>query len=108
LLLGGQEKDIPFDEMADCIVKSSIVRHAVLMGETTKAIERSLRGKAFDAISHAASLEEAVSVAASYAQPGDAVLLSPACASFDMFKDYEDRGRQFKRIVQERKENGHE
>ncbi|MGI6634051.1 MAG: UDP-N-acetylmuramoyl-L-alanine--D-glutamate ligase [Christensenellales bacterium] len=108
LLLGGQEKDIPFDEMADCIVKSSIVRHAVLMGETAKAIERSLRGKAFDAISHAATLEEAVSVAASYAQPGDAMLLSPACASFDMFKDYEDRGRQFKRIVQERKENGHE
>ncbi|MEZ5505388.1 MAG: hypothetical protein R3F38_05170 [Gammaproteobacteria bacterium] len=42
-----------------------------------------------------ASLQEAVSVAADIAQPGDVVLLSPACASLDMFKNYEDRGDQF-------------
>ena len=47
----------------------------------------------------ASSLEEAVRIAAEQAQSGDVVLLSPACASFDMFKDFEDRGRKFKEAV---------
>jgi UDP-N-acetylmuramoylalanine--D-glutamate ligase len=47
----------------------------------------------------AASLEEAVRIAAEQAALGDVVLLSPACASFDMFKDFEDRGRKFKEAV---------
>jgi len=53
----------------------------------------------FDRVSHAATLREAVEAAAQGASPGDVVLLSPACASFDMFADYQDRGRQFKALV---------
>jgi UDP-N-acetylmuramoylalanine--D-glutamate ligase len=49
---------------------------------------------------HAASMEEAVNLAAARANPGDAVLLSPACASFDMFKDYEHRAAVFREAVQ--------
>ena len=45
------------------------------------------------------SIEEAIAQSASIAQPGDTVLLSPCCASFDLFKSYEDRGEQFKAIV---------
>jgi UDP-N-acetylmuramoylalanine--D-glutamate ligase len=48
----------------------------------------------------AATLREAVELAAREAQPGEVILLSPACASFDMFADYQDRGRQFKALVQ--------
>ena len=53
----------------------------------------------FDRISHAATLRDAVELAVRQASPGDVVLLSPACASFDMFMDYHDRGRQFKALV---------
>ncbi|MDQ1290340.1 MAG: UDP-N-acetylmuramoylalanine--D-glutamate ligase [Nitrospirota bacterium] len=54
----------------------------------------------FPAISRAASLKEAVQAAADSATSGGVVLFSPACASFDMFADYQDRGRQFKALVQ--------
>jgi UDP-N-acetylmuramoylalanine--D-glutamate ligase len=50
-------------------------------------------------MSEAATLRDAVDLAAQGASPGDVVLLSPACASFDMFADYQDRGRQFKALV---------
>ncbi len=53
----------------------------------------------YKAISRAGSLREAVEAAYAMAKPGWNVLLSPACASFDMFKDYEERGRVFKEIV---------
>ena len=51
-------------------------------------------------MTEAQSLSEAVELAAGEAAPGDVVLMSPACASFDMFRDYQDRGRQFKAAVQ--------
>jgi len=50
-------------------------------------------------MTEAATLRDAVDLAAQGASPGDVVLLSPACASFDMFADYQDRGRQFKALV---------
>ncbi|MBQ8536695.1 MAG: UDP-N-acetylmuramoyl-L-alanine--D-glutamate ligase, partial [Clostridia bacterium] len=57
----------------------------------------------YSRIHHAATLEDSVNTARSLAQPGGTVLLSPACASFDMFKDYEERGRVFKQIVNQLK-----
>jgi UDP-N-acetylmuramoylalanine--D-glutamate ligase len=54
----------------------------------------------YQAIDRPKSLQEAVELAASNASAGDVVLMSPACASFDMFADYQDRGRQFKGAVQ--------
>ena len=56
--------------------------------------------KGYQGIERAGTLREAVEFAASEAVAGDVVLLSPACASFDMFTDYQDRGRQFKALVQ--------
>jgi len=55
--------------------------------------------KGVASMSEAATLRDAVDLAAQGASPGDVVLLSPACASFDMFADYQDRGRQFKALV---------
>ena len=70
----------------------------ILIGEATPLIAQAMTG--FPAISRAASLKEAVQAAADNAAEGGVVLFSPACASFDMFADYQDRGRQFKALVQ--------
>jgi UDP-N-acetylmuramoylalanine--D-glutamate ligase len=64
-------------------------------------IEKSLRKAGYRSIHHAGSMHEAVELARSLAGKGWNVLLSPACASFDMFKDYEERGWIFKQIVNE-------
>ncbi|MCK4410553.1 MAG: UDP-N-acetylmuramoyl-L-alanine--D-glutamate ligase, partial [Candidatus Eisenbacteria sp.] len=69
----------------------------VLIGEAAQKMERTFEGAV--PIERAASLGEAVLAAHRAAAPGDVVLLSPACASFDMFDDFEDRGRQFKDLV---------
>ncbi len=99
ILLGGQDKGTPFDQLAAAIRHSAFVRHAVLLGETAQEIGRCLSVEGFDSITHAASLQEAVLLARDLAGDGYTVLLSPACASFDMFEDYEQRGRMFKDIV---------
>lgn len=69
----------------------------VLIGEARQKIRATLNGSF--TYEDADSMEEAVRVASIHAEPGDLVLLSPGCASFDMFRDYEDRGRQFKEFV---------
>jgi UDP-N-acetylmuramoylalanine--D-glutamate ligase len=74
------------------------VEAVVLMGASADLLEESLRNHR--KMVRAANLEEAVELAAGLARPGGVVLLSPAYKSFDMFKDYEDRGRQFKAAVQ--------
>ncbi len=99
ILLGGQDKGTSFRDLASCIRQSPWIRHAVLIGETAKDIEVSLKELDFTAISRAGNLQDAVQIARKHAAPGSAVLLSPACASFDMFDDYEQRGRIFKDIV---------
>jgi len=67
--------------------------------ETANKIAECARRHGFNQILMVESLEEAVKVASSKAEDGDAVLLSPACASWDMFKSYEERGRMFKDFV---------
>jgi len=72
-------------------------RAAVVIGEAADSIARAIGDRL--PVHRAASMEEAVRVGASLARPGDAVLLSPACSSFDMFRDYEHRGDEFVRAV---------
>lgn len=74
------------------------VKVALLIGETKNKIYESLKGTDAKML-FPLNMEEAVKTAFELSGPGDVVLLSPACASFDMFKDYVDRGNTFKKIV---------
>ena len=78
------------------------VRALVLIGRSAPEIEAAARAAGFENIVRAGTLAEAVTLAAGLAQAGDTVLLAPACASFDMFQDFEDRGDQFKALVRAR------
>ena len=75
------------------------MKYLVLLGATKEKIAQTARDCGFENIIMTESLEEAVKVCAAHAKPGDAVLLSPACASWDMFPSYEVRGRRFKELV---------
>ncbi|MBR4359374.1 MAG: UDP-N-acetylmuramoyl-L-alanine--D-glutamate ligase [Clostridia bacterium] len=99
MILGGYDKHVSFDPLAEEIVKTPLIEHCVLIGVTAPQIEAALRKAGYTAIRHAASMQEAVETCRSLAKRGSNVLLSPACASFDMFQDYEQRGRVFKEIV---------
>ena len=103
IILGGYDKHTSFDPLSREIINSPMIRHAVLIGETAGLIRHSLERVGFSGITDAGTLREAVESARKIADKGWCVLLSPACASFDMFKDYEERGRVFKEIVRELK-----
>ncbi|MEP6788213.1 MAG: UDP-N-acetylmuramoyl-L-alanine--D-glutamate ligase [Acidobacteriota bacterium] len=95
LILGGRGKNAPYAPLVQLIESS--VRSLILIGEDADNIESQLSGVA--PITRAHSLEEAVRDGLAQAEGGDAVLLAPACASFDMFKSFEERGEVFKRAV---------
>jgi len=95
LIAGGRDKGGDFARLRGPILRRT--KRVILIGEAAGRLRAALSG--FDRISGAGSLREAVEVAAREAVPGDVVLLSPACASFDMFADYRDRGQQFKELV---------
>lgn len=95
LIAGGRDKDGDFSALKDLVREK--VKAMILIGEAAGKIEKALTG-ATD-IFHEEGLAAAVAKARALASKGDAVLLSPACASFDMFRDFEDRGRQFKEAV---------
>lgn len=101
LLLGGRDKDLPWDELARLVHQR--VRAVVLFGEAAGLIEKALgsvkKGETLQVISRCNSLEEAVREAAKLIRPGDTVLLSPGCTSFDAFKDFEERGEHFRKLV---------
>lgn len=97
LIAGGQGKGADFSEFADRLVERT--RAVVLIGEAADEIEQALAGRM--PVQRAANLEAAVRAAAALACSGDSVLLSPACASFDMFSNYQARGESFVRAVQE-------
>ena len=100
LILGGYDKHACFDPLSRLIMeKQDIIRETVLIGETAPQIEESLQRAGYDHILRAGTLKEAVELCRQVAGDGWNVLLSPACASFDMFRDYEERGRVFKKIV---------
>jgi UDP-N-acetylmuramoylalanine--D-glutamate ligase len=98
LILGGSLKGESFDELAEGLPAS--VRSIDLIGEATEAIAASL-GRAGRPFRRSRDLATAVGAAAGDAEPGDVVLLSPACASYDQFHDFEERGETFRRLVRE-------
>jgi UDP-N-acetylmuramoylalanine--D-glutamate ligase len=95
LLLGGRDKGNDYSRLVD-LVKNQ-VRAIIALGESAEIVENAFRGTTV--IKRASSMDEAVSTAHFLALPGDVVLLSPACASFDWFENYEHRGRVFKEFV---------
>ena len=102
LIAGGYDKKISFDELADCIVNN--VKRLILIGVTADKIEEAVRNKIElsengPEIVRCESLEEAVKTS-SQAKSGEIVLLSPACASFDMFDNFEKRGEAYHKLVQ--------
>jgi len=99
LLAGGQGKGADFSGLAAGL--DAHVRAVVLLGEAAEEIEIALQGKV--ATQRAFDMFDAVRQAAALAVPGDTVLLSPACASFDMFEDYQQRGEAFMQAVRELK-----
>ena len=95
LILGGRGKNAPYAPLIGLIESS--VRSLILVGEDADNIESQLKGRAD--IIRADSIEDAVKKGFEAAASGDAVLLAPACASFDMFKSFEERGQVFKAAV---------
>ena len=97
LIAGGYDKHSEFDEWIESF--GGKVRYLVLIGQTRDKIAECAKRHGFNDIMYAEDLQEAVQVCASYANPGDNVLLSPACASWGQFKNFEERGRKFKEFV---------
>jgi UDP-N-acetylmuramoylalanine--D-glutamate ligase len=97
VIAGGKDKGSDYAELGRAFVRHA--KHVVLIGADAAIIENAARAAGFDKISHAGSMEDAVLAAWHLAVAGDTVVLSPGCASFDMFNDFEHRGRVFKSAV---------
>jgi UDP-N-acetylmuramoylalanine--D-glutamate ligase len=96
LLLGGRHKGEPYSALADELRRTA--RAVIAYGESAPIVESDLDG-VVPVERLGSSFEDVLARAREIAQPGDAVLLSPACSSYDMFDNYEQRGREFKRIA---------
>lgn len=104
LIAGGYDKHLSYDELGEQIPEK--VKSLVLMGATADKIETAVRAASSyregnPAIYRVASMEEAVALCDTLAQNGDIVTMSPASASFDLYRNFEERGNHFKRLVQE-------
>jgi UDP-N-acetylmuramoylalanine--D-glutamate ligase len=107
LIAGGYDKQLPFNEFAE--IAAEKCRAVYLLGATAEKIEDAFnqvrlerkKHTDFPIIKRVSDLAEAVNLARSVALSGEVVLLSPACASYDMFRNYEERGRLFKTLVSE-------
>jgi len=102
LIAGGYDKHTDFMPLFEGFTDQ--IRHVILIGDTAQQLADTAEKAGYTAISRAGTFREAVEAAYALGKPGWNVLLSPACASFDMFKDYEERGRIFKEIVRSLKE----
>ncbi|MDR3195134.1 MAG: UDP-N-acetylmuramoyl-L-alanine--D-glutamate ligase [Tannerella sp.] len=96
LILGGTDKGNDYSEIEPVVMKKA--RALIFLGADNTKLHEFFDGKVTQ-IEDARSMEEAVHIACRLAEKGDTVLLSPCCASFDLFKSYEDRGTQFKTCV---------
>ena len=103
LLLGGRDKNLPWEKLARVLHRR--VKHVVLFGEAGPMIESVIgvpgQEDSLQSVSRTATLEEAVALAAQYAQAGDVVLLSPGGTSYDAFIDFEARGESYRKWVNE-------
>lgn len=94
LIAGGMDKGSNFDELLE--TAKSYVKSLVLLGETASNIENCAKNKGFNDIHIVKDMEEAVKTSYEISKSGDIVLLSPACASWDMYESFEVRGKDFK------------
>jgi UDP-N-acetylmuramoylalanine--D-glutamate ligase len=94
-ILGGSLKGVGFTGLRDAL--ASRAKGAYLIGEAAPRLAEDLRGAA--PLIEAGDLSTAVALAENAAEPGDVILLSPACASYDQYRDYEERGEQFRSLV---------
>ncbi|BAE80921.1 UDP-N-acetylmuramoylalanine--D-glutamate ligase [Chlamydia felis Fe/C-56] len=95
VIMGGRNKESNFTSLIPVLTQT--VKHIVAMGECRKEIAQALSSSL--PLTQARDLQEAVSIAQSIAQPGDVILLSPGCASFDQFRSFEERGDCFRQLV---------
>ena len=95
LILGGRDKGASYEVLIPHMLPRC--KQVLTIGESMDKIERELHGAL--PLTRCETLDRAVQYAAAHAQAGDIVLLSPACSSFDQFKDFEERGRVFKALV---------
>ncbi|MCL6519235.1 MAG: UDP-N-acetylmuramoyl-L-alanine--D-glutamate ligase [Armatimonadetes bacterium] len=97
VIAGGKDKGADYGPLGEAFARYA--KHVVLIGQDAPLIEKAARAAGFSQISKAASMDEAVRIAWENAEPGDTIMLSPGCASFDMFRDFEHRGATFKAAV---------
>jgi UDP-N-acetylmuramoylalanine--D-glutamate ligase len=99
LLAGGRDKHLPWDRWAELVGRR--VRHLVLLGEAQDLIAEAARGQGAARVPQhrVATLDQAVELAHDLARPGDVVLLSPGCTSYDQFRDFEERGARFRAAI---------
>ncbi len=96
IIAGGYDKNLPFDEFGQKITEKA--KAAILLGQTAQKIASTICDTKIEIVN---SLDEAVNLARQLAESGDVVLLSPACASYDMFDNFQQRGKEFCRLVRE-------
>ncbi len=96
LILGGSEKGSDYRRLGRLIVKSKNVKTLILIGKTAPQIRAAVRGFSGQMVNGLKDMRSIVKTAAKISRPNGVVVLSPACASFDMFLNYKDRGKQFK------------
>ncbi len=103
LILGGHDRGLPLDELCDAIAQADDIRKIVAIGASSDRLVASLQEHGYTNIiqSDEKTMKPIVALAQSYAEPGDAVVLSPSFASFDMFKNFEERGRAFNAAVED-------
>ncbi|HOK19949.1 MAG TPA: cyanophycin synthetase, partial [Thermosynergistes sp.] len=99
VILGGRGKGESYELLAKAVAEEA--KAAVLLGEEREEIAKALKSAGFTALCFAADMGEAVKYAYNIARPGDVVLLSPACTSWDMYDNFEERGNHFKQLVSE-------
>lgn len=102
LILGGFDRQLPLENLAGALAEyAPEIRRALLIGASAQRLAAACRAAGFDnfEVSPATAMPAIVAAARQAAKPGDSVVLSPGFASFDMFKDFEDRGRQFQAAV---------
>ncbi|KGK90413.1 UDP-N-acetylmuramoyl-L-alanyl-D-glutamate synthetase [Desulfosporosinus sp. HMP52] len=97
LIAGGKNKGLDFHEFMKVVRKK--VKSLILLGQAAEEMEQAAKDEGVERIIRVSTFEEGVEKAISEAKPGDVVLLSPACTSWDMFKNYEQRGELFKELV---------
>lgn len=101
VILGGSDKGSQYEELARTVTQGN-VRQVLTIGDMAPRIESALQQEGYTAYSPGGeNMKQIVDTARQFAQPGDIVLLSTGCASFGMFKNYKDRGEQFKQAVNE-------